>query len=304
LLELGVPREKIELHHHDVDGRAAAFMDWPITSAYCQKVADELDIPLFFSWKQGGFLGEMMRKDQPTAEIAYEIPGPDGRADPEVRRSGGNGPSNTRRKFPQVSGDLRVRWCSAYLKIDVMAAVIRGQERFNNARALVITGERADESPGRARYNTFEPHRADLRNGAKARHVDAWRPVHGWSEGSVWEIIARHGIVPHPAYQIGWGRLSCMTCIFGSDHQWASVGAVAPERLETIAAYERAFETTIHRTKPVTARAEAGTPYRAISDNTAMAQLAMSEEWTGPIRIDPAAWTHPAGAFGEACGPT
>jgi hypothetical protein len=30
----------------------------------------------------------------------------------------------TRLKFPQVSADLNVRWCSAYLKIDVMARVL------------------------------------------------------------------------------------------------------------------------------------------------------------------------------------
>ncbi len=41
LLELGVPRERIELWHHDVDGReGSTLMDWPVTRAYCRAFAD------------------------------------------------------------------------------------------------------------------------------------------------------------------------------------------------------------------------------------------------------------------------
>ena len=44
LLELGVDRSKIELHHHLVDGEdqqeADGLMDWPCTNDYCRKVAE------------------------------------------------------------------------------------------------------------------------------------------------------------------------------------------------------------------------------------------------------------------------
>lgn len=42
VLELGVPREKIELHHHLVDGReGSTLMDWPITESYCEAIAHQ-----------------------------------------------------------------------------------------------------------------------------------------------------------------------------------------------------------------------------------------------------------------------
>ena len=35
LLDRGGAPEKIELHHHDVDGGGRTFMDWSITPGYC-----------------------------------------------------------------------------------------------------------------------------------------------------------------------------------------------------------------------------------------------------------------------------
>lgn len=134
LLEAGVPPDCIELHHHAVDGQGPAFMDWPSTIAYCRAVALELGVPLYLSWKEGGFLREMLRDRQPTALIRFETP--DGR----IGSVGGAGPLGTRLRFPQVSADLRVRYCSAYLKVDVLAALIRAQPRFWHRRTLILTG--------------------------------------------------------------------------------------------------------------------------------------------------------------------
>lgn len=295
LLELGVPRERIELMHHDVDGREGSkLMDWPCTRAYCQAVAKAFDVPIFFSWKVGGFEREMLRDNAPTAPIVYETP--DGR-----RSSGGAGKPNTRLQFPQVSPDLSVRWCSAYLKIDVCAAAIRGQARFLGKRTLVVTGERAEESAARARYRVFEPHRADLRDGRTPRHVDAWRPVHGWSEREVWAIIERWGANPHPAYRCGWGRVSCARCIFGSPDQWASARAVDPDGFAQVAAYEARFGKTIQRKLTVIQLADKGTPYRMAPADM---RAAMSEAFDEPIILPPGAWKLPSGAFGDSCGPT
>ncbi|MCG7353738.1 adenine nucleotide alpha hydrolase family protein [Roseomonas mucosa] len=93
------------------------------------------------------------------------------------------GPRSTRLLFPQTSADLSVRWCSAALRIGVMDTLIRAQDRFLGSRTLVVTGERAEESPARALYAPSERHRTDTRDGTRRqRHVDHWRPVHGWSE--------------------------------------------------------------------------------------------------------------------------
>jgi 3'-phosphoadenosine 5'-phosphosulfate sulfotransferase (PAPS reductase)/FAD synthetase len=296
LLECGVPREKIELWHHDVDGREGSkLMDWSVTRDYCRKFAEALGLKLYFSWKVGGFEGEMNRKDAPTGATAFETP-------EGLRYSGGKGPKNTRGQFPQVSPDLRVRWCSAYLKIDVGAAALRNQERFNNARTLFVTGERAEESSARAKYKTFEPHRTDNRNGRSKRHVDAWRPVHAWKEAQVWEAMARWNINPHPAYRLGWGRVSCAACIFGNPAQWASLRKVAPAQFAQVAGYEAKFGKTIARKGTVEERAGAGTPYPATED-AAAAALATGEEFSEPIILPPGKWVRPAGAFGDGCGP-
>jgi 3'-phosphoadenosine 5'-phosphosulfate sulfotransferase (PAPS reductase)/FAD synthetase len=139
LLEMGVHWNKIELWHHEVDGREETFMDWEVTTSYCQAFADAFNVPIYFSWKMGGFKREMMRSQSLTAPTQFET------SDGELKTIGGiSGKPSTRHKFPQVSADLKVRWCSAYLKIDVCSAAIRNQKRFNNSRTLVISGERAE----------------------------------------------------------------------------------------------------------------------------------------------------------------
>jgi 3'-phosphoadenosine 5'-phosphosulfate sulfotransferase (PAPS reductase)/FAD synthetase len=172
LIDAGVPPARIGLYHHDVDGAGESFMDWPCTTAYCRAVAAAFNVPLYLSWKEGGFLREMLRDGTAPAPIHFETPlGATGAV-------GGNGHPGTRLRFPQVTADLNQRWCSSYLKIDCMAALIRAQDPFLDARTLVVTGERAEESRARAGYAMFEPDRTDTRAGTRRRrHVDHWRPV-------------------------------------------------------------------------------------------------------------------------------
>lgn len=295
LLDHCAPRERIELWHHDVDGREGSrLMDWPCTRAYCAAVARAFGVPIYYSWKEGGFERELLRRGTPTAPIWFETP--DG-----LRSAGGAGKPNTRGLFPQVSPDLSVRWCSAYLKIDVCAAAIRNQERFLGRHVLVVTGERAEESAARARYKVFEPHRADLREGRRARHVDQYRPVHGFSELEVWQLLERHRVNPHPAYRLGWGRVSCMKCIFGSASQWASVRAIDAAGFGDVAAHEERSGKTIHRKLSVIQLADRGTPYAMREEDI---RAALSETFDEPVILPEGAWRLPAGAYGESCGPT
>lgn len=297
LLELGVAPERIELHHHDVDGGGRTFMDWSITPGYCRAVAEALGLRLFFSYKVGGFEREMLRENARTAPMRWQT-----EAGEWVEMGGTRGNETTRRKFPQVSPDLSVRWCSAYLKIDVLSAMIRNSDRFLTGKTLVVTGERAQESAARSRYNEFEPDRADNRDGKQVkRHVDRWRPVLHWDEAEVWAIIQRYGVIPHPAYQLGWSRLSCMTCIFGSPNQWATIRAIFPARFEAVEAREREFGVTIKRNTTIAQTADRGTPYPAALANPELVRLAQAEEWEGPILTNE--WEMPAGAFGENAGP-
>jgi 3'-phosphoadenosine 5'-phosphosulfate sulfotransferase (PAPS reductase)/FAD synthetase len=181
-----------------------------------------------------------------------------------------------------------------------MDAYLRNNDKFLNSRTLVITGERAEESTARAKYNVFEPHRSDTRNSKRVpRHIDTWRAVHGWSEQRIWDAISRWRLCAHPCYYIGFSRCSCRPCIFGNKHQWATVRAIAPSQFEQIAAYERVFRVTIHRTKSVIELADAGAPYDC---DPKWVQIANSHEFNEPVFMHP--WVLPKGAFGEGCGPT
>jgi 3'-phosphoadenosine 5'-phosphosulfate sulfotransferase (PAPS reductase)/FAD synthetase len=296
LFVLGVPRERVEVWHYDVDGREGSkLMDWPCTRDYCRKLAAALGVTIYFAWKVGGFEGEMLRDNAPTAPTRFETP--DG-----LRETGGKSRKrSTRKKYPQIANDLNVRWCSAYLKIDVCAAAVRNQARFNGKRTLIVTGERAEESTARAKYEVFEVDRADRRRGRRRRHVDQLRPVHNWLERDVWEIIARYSVNPHPAYRLGWGRVSCAACIFGSPNQWASLRVVNPAQFSTHAGYERLFGRTIHRKLSVIQLADRGTPYEMREGDI---RAALSETFDEAIILPEGAWRLPAGAFGESCGPT
>jgi len=289
-------KNRIELWHHDVDGNVEdGLMDWPVTQSYCEAVAKHLGVPLYLSWREGGFEREMLRDNTSTAPVKWQNP------DGTFGTSGGkSGKLGTRLRFPQVSADLTVRWCSPYVKIDVCAAAIAGQARFKGKRVLVLSGERATESSARAKYATFEPDRTHAPGPRAQRHVDRWRPVHAWSDAEVWAIIKKFRIASHPAYVLGWGRVSCLSCIFGSPNQWASVRKLAPERFEKIAAYERRFGSTIQRKLSVEQLADKGTPYDWAKD---AAREALSRKFEGPVILDN--WVMPAGALrGESCGPT
>lgn len=294
LLELGVERSRIELHHHDVDGReGSTLMDWPVTRAYVQAAGDALGIEVFFSWKVGGFEGEMLRENSGTAPITFT------RGDGTLVTMGGDrSKPNTRRKFPQVSTSLRTRWCSSVVKIEVGDRLLNNDPRFLEGKTLVVTGERAEESPGRAKYAAFEPHRRDNRGGRKPRWIDHWRPVHAWEEAEVWGILARWRVFAHPAYWVGLGRASCMSCVFGSGRQWATIRTYAPEHFEPIASYEKDFGFTIDRTKSVEELADSAEPYPTAA---AWMPLALSRTFDRPFFMD--VWQQPAGAFGESCGP-
>ncbi|MBS1023136.1 phosphoadenosine phosphosulfate reductase family protein [Gluconobacter cerinus] len=295
LLEAGAPAERIELWHHEVDGAGRSFMDWPSTGQYVTALARDFSLPLYRSWREGGFEREMLRDNAPTAPVVFETP--DG-----VIRAGGQGPEGTRLRFPQVSASLSVRWCSASLKVDVADRALRGQDRFLNRRTLVVTGERAEESPGRARYAAFEPHRTDTRSGRRRRrHVDHWRPVHRWSEAEVWAILKRWRVMPAYPYQAGFSRLSCAFCIFGNADQFATLKWMDATRFAKLVKYERDFGCTIKRDRGLEQLASEGRVYQAARSRPDLVAACLSDR---PLQtVLTGNWTLPAGAFGTGGGP-
>lgn len=240
----------------------------------------------------------MLKENRPSAAARFEYPDDSGIV--ECGLAGGKGPPGTRLKFPQLSHNLLVRWCSGKLKIDVCDAAIRNQARFLGKRILVITGERAEESSARAKYETFAPHRADARKGRKQRHVDHWRPVHSWPERQVWEIIERWKVNPHPAYKLGCSRLSCMTCIFAGCHQFAMIQRIAPRHMRRLIEYEKRFCFTMKRGVTLPEFIARGVPFPNWNDKQ-LTRLGLSPVYYGKVLLEP--WVLPCGAYGENDGP-
>jgi 3'-phosphoadenosine 5'-phosphosulfate sulfotransferase (PAPS reductase)/FAD synthetase len=233
LLELGVPPERIELWHQAVDGRPhhdPRMWDWPCTESYCEAFAAMFGMRLLYQWKEGGYLRELSRRDAPTAPTTFQL------LDGREATVGGEGDPGTRLAFPAMAADLTTRWCSAYLKIDVAKKVFTNDPRFAGRSTLIITGERRQESSNRAGYAGATDY-----SSTKSRTVHQWRAVLSWFEQDVWEIMERFRVRPHPAYFLGWSRVSCLPCIFGNPDQWAAVGAVAPGLLNRMAALEDKF---------------------------------------------------------------
>lgn len=303
LLEMGVEPERIELWHQSIDGRPRIFggrpglMDWPVTEGYVIATAEALNLTLRWQWKEGGFEGEMLREGAHTAPCTYQL------GDGTFKTSGGTrGKVSSRLMFPQVTGDLSVRWCSSYLKIDVASAAICGDPRFEGKAILVISGERREESANRSRYAEVERHKATSRR----RRVDQWRAVIDWRECDVWEIIKRHRILPHPAYRLGFSRVSCMTCIFGGPQEWATIRLLDQLRFNRIAEYERKFGVTIQREESVIEQAERAAAPLITEADEELVNEAMSPHFDVSRFIIPPGqeWALPRGAFRHGAGPS
>lgn len=301
LLQIGTDMSKVELWHHDIDGREGSeLMDWPITEDYCRAFAKAFNVPIYYSWREGGFEQEMLRNKSYTGDVFFEVP-TDTREIKLVRKESSKQErfKNTREKFPQVTADLTVRWCSSYLKIDVSKIAINNQQRFSGKKTLFITGERGEESEARSKYEQFEPHQCDRREGALKRHVDHWRPVLTWFGTDVWKIIEKYKVIPHPAYYLGWGRVSCAACIFGSRNAFASLDKINPVQIRRVSDYEKQFGLTIKRSESVLDMIAVGETYPGCN-NKEMVTKVLSDKYTGEIFTDN--WVLPDGAYGENCG--
>lgn len=152
LLELGVPKEKIELWHHDIDGgHPSRRMDWRCTQNYMKALADAEGITLRVSYRINGFFGELYRigASEPiewiepeTGEIKQcklssnylkckELKEQCTEEMEELLKEYGY-----RMKFPAKSPDLSRRWCSAYLKICVADTVVSNLDRLGELEKL------------------------------------------------------------------------------------------------------------------------------------------------------------------------
>lgn len=302
LLQLGVDKNKIELWHQSVDGGhedRVEFMDWPVTEAYCKSIGEYFGIKTSFQWRERGIYGELLRKDSLTGDVYYLENGT------VCKLPTRNGKKSTRRKWPALSADLRIRWCSPYVKIDVFRRVLNNHPRFKGTRdnpkkILVISGERREESPNRSRYAETELHPSNSQN----RLVHWWRPVIDWKEEKIWDEYEKRRFLPHPAYLLGWNRTSCFGCIFSTPDLWAMMREIAPERFRNLVLMEKELNHTIDTNRlTLEEKADMGSLDRLPKDGrlSKWVQMALTKGFDKNDLIMPK-WELPSGAFRGSLG--
>ena len=316
LLELGVPCEKIELWHHDIDGgNTVRHMDWRCTADYAKAFSKAFGVRLRVSYRVGGFFGELYRIGasnpiewiEPYTEDVkkcryssnylkcMEIKEQGSEEMEELLKQYG-----CRLKFPAKSPDLSRRWCSAYLKIAVADSVISNLEKTRtDARVLIVSGERRGESAGRAKYNEMEIHRSNAAS-RNNRLVHQWRCCIDYTEKDVWELLRRHRINPHPCYRLGWNRCSCAACIFSTPTLMAGYKELYPEEFRLLCEDEARLGFTIDNKKCLEEYITGAMSCLDTSDRQAFHSILTGEYSVGDIFVDD--WHYPIGAFHGAEG--
>lgn len=316
LLELGVPKEKIEFWHHDIDGgHPSRRMDWRCTQNYVKALADAEQVKLRVSYRVNGFFGELYRIgasepiewiDPDTGGVRQcklssnylkckELKEQAAEEMEELLKQYGY-----RMKFPAKSPDLSRRWCSAYLKICVADSVISNlEETKENKKILIVSGERRGESAGRAKYNEMEVHRTNAE--AKAhRIVHQWRAVIDYSEKDVWELLKRHYINPHPCYRVGWNRCSCAMCIFSTPRLVAGFKELFPDEFAALRHDEEVLGFTLDNKKNLDEFVGCAESCVCWDDKAAIHSILTGEFRTDDIYCEN--WNYPVGAFHGADG--
>ena len=324
LLELGVPKSKIEFWHHDVDGgHPSRTMEWRCTANYIRSFAEAEQIPLRVSWRKNGFFGELYRigaseliewVDPETGEIYQCPPSKKYMECQKLKVAAISEMENKleefgyRMKFPMKSGDLSRRWCSAYLKIMVADTVLRNMNSVaanltktrKNIKLLIVSGERRGESVGRSKYNEIEIHRT---NAVSKHHrtVHQWRPVIDYSERDIWEVRKRHKVNPHPCYRAGWNRCSCAMCIFSTPRLFAGIRELYPKEYALLCQDEKVLGFTLDNHCDLETYIGSADSCVYHGDKEAIQSLLTGEFPVESVYVN-GKWKYPAGAFHGAAG--
>jgi 3'-phosphoadenosine 5'-phosphosulfate sulfotransferase (PAPS reductase)/FAD synthetase len=270
LLELGVPKEKIILLHHCIDGKGEnpiLNMDWSFAESYCLRIAEALGVKIKFSWRELGFAGEIFREgasrpiffEELESDEVIETRGANWTKTEEIKaeieKKAAVGEDTTeletelrslgfRYKFPSRTASLSTRWCSSALKIEIADRIFRySRTTHSNSKILFVDGIRREESSNRSRYNECELHSCNAPT--KKRYIHHWRPIIEWTEEMVWDIFKKYGVRPSPSYYCGFNRMSCALCIFSMPQHFKGVKELMPERFDKLVEVEKELGFTV-----------------------------------------------------------
>ncbi len=100
------------------------------------------------------------------------------------------------------------RWCCSVMKT---APLYRSLKVEGNKQAKVLTfdGVRAEESTRRSGYNRI----------GKGKHIFTYNahPILQWNAVEIFLYMMLHDLPNNPAYRLGFSRVGCVICPFGSD---------------------------------------------------------------------------------------
>ncbi len=134
------------------------------------------------------------------------------------------------------------RYCTSDHKRDQIAKIITKITHevkatgVQNVRVLNCLGLRADESPARAKRESYLANKRLCNN---TRTVHEWLPIHDWTQEKVWARIHESGVPYHTAYDKGMPRLSCVFCIFAPKAALEIAGRHNPELLDEYVRIEK-----------------------------------------------------------------
>lgn len=209
LLEI-IPRQQLVVVHASLGA-----MEWPGALELAQQQAEDAGLP-FIVAKANKTLLEMVRR---RFESRPEVP-----------------------SWPSAS----TRQCTSDLKRGPIQREVRRYAKANGFKTIVnCLGLRAQESPGRAKRQTFS--RMGISNSVLTWFE--WLPVHEMRTTEVFATIAAAGQQPHYAYALGNERLSCVFCIMASRRDLANGAANQPALLAEYAAMERHTGYTMHMSR-------------------------------------------------------
>lgn len=129
-----------------------------------------------------------------------------------------------RKWFP----DPAVRYCTGYLKRDVLNHWLTENFRGSGTEVIVVTGIRAEESESRARKHEWET--------PKTAHVvksvsRVWYPCLNMSLQEVKERVVAEGLPLHPCYDFST-RANCWCCIFAHPNEVRAYAEMQPKLYE------------------------------------------------------------------------
>lgn len=189
------PKEKLHFVHAEID------IDWSVTKQVCLDQAQHFNITM-------NFVHAVSKKGERRGFL-------DILTGPRVNRESG---AIGQYQFP----DNGNRWCTSALKtgpLDKFARKFKG-------KVLILIGERAEESPKRAKLEAWRPQPLMSVNG---REVVKFSPILKMKKEEVWAQINFHQIPVHPCYSWGVSRASCAICIFSSNKEIRIASEKDPE---------------------------------------------------------------------------